>query len=55
VPVRTGEVLDEYVADAGADALVVGHDKTTPLIGRLRPTGVNRIRQTVTVPVLVVP
>jgi len=54
-PSRPEETLDEYVADAGADALVVGHDKTSPLVGRLRPTGVNRIRQTVDVPVLVVP
>lgn len=54
-PNRPEETLDEYVADAGADALVVGHDKTSPLVGRLRPTGVNRIRQTVDVPVLVVP
>ncbi|WP_147439899.1 universal stress protein [Haloarcula sp. Atlit-7R] len=52
---RPEETLDEYVADAGADALVVGHDKTPPLVGRLRPTGVTRIRQTVDVPVLVVP
>ncbi|MEF8814529.1 MAG: universal stress protein [Halovenus sp.] len=54
-PGRPGEALDGYVADAGADALVVGHGKTTPLVGRLRPTGASRIRQTVDVPVLVVP
>ena len=54
-PGRPGEALDEYVADAGADALVVGRGRTTPLVGRLRPTGASRIRQTVDVPVLVVP
>ena len=52
---QPGDSLDEFVADAGADALVVGHQKNPALFGRLRPTGANRIRQTVDVPVLVVP
>jgi len=49
------EALDEHVADGGADALVVGLDKSPPLVGRLRTTGVGRIRRTVDVPIFVVP
>lgn len=52
---QPGEALDEFVADAGADALVVGHDESPALFGRLRPTSVSRIRRTVDVPLLVVP
>ncbi|MDS0220571.1 universal stress protein [Haloarcula sp. S1AR25-5A] len=52
---RPAEVVSEYVADAGVDALVVGHDGAPPLVGRLRTTGAGRIRRTIDVPALVVP